>query len=335
MRYDAAVIGAGPAGAFSALRLSRLGHRTLIIDPLDKKKICAGILTARYAGKYGVNEAFLEREIKGVRISFHDIMAEITYRNAVEYSIDREAYDSFNLNLALSSGTDLKKDPVLSIEEQEDSLIILTKRERIVADYAIVASGVSEISRLCGGATKYAFCVQQKKEERPQDYFEMNLHSGGYSWKSPKKDNVLVGTSSLESYPDVPGEKALIPLEPAKKTFSGRFLIAGDAAGFVSPFEGEGIYYARRSGEMAAEVLSGAMSGENELADYEKLWKKEFDFSILKMLSGLLKSDRILEIFVRSLRDNGRFNKLIEDILTKEKKDERRKDISFLQKSLI
>ncbi len=317
MGYDVAIIGAGPAGSSAGLKLSSLGHTVVIIDPLDKKKICAGILTAQYARRYGIKEVFIERELKGIRISFRDIKAEITYRQAVEYSINRESYDSFNLNEAIAAGSEFKKDTVLSLDETDSSVIIKTKKECITANYAIVASGVSDLSRHCGGARKYAFCVQQKKDLVPDDYFEMDLLSNSYSWIAPKKDYVLSGTSSLKGYSDIDGERGLIPLEPVKNTFSNRFLLAGDAAGFVSPFEGEGLYYARRSGEIAAEIVSGAISGKNRLEDYERHWKKEFDFSILKMLSRLLSDDRIKEAFVRSIRDNEKFNKLVEDILTK------------------
>ncbi|MBU4491365.1 MAG: NAD(P)/FAD-dependent oxidoreductase, partial [Euryarchaeota archaeon] len=311
-----------------------LGHKTLIIDPRDKKKVCAGILTAQYVRKYGINEAFVERELKGVRISFKDIRAQITYRKAIEYSINRESYDSFNLDLFVGTGSELKKELVLSVDEKDSFVDIRTKKEHILADYAIIAAGVSELCRSLGGANKYAFCVQQRKDQKPEDYFEMELQSSGYSWTVPKKDYVLTGTSSPAGYPDIPGEKGLIPLEPVKNTFSRRTLLAGDAAGFVSPFEGEGIYYARRSGEIAAEVLSGAISGNNTLEDYEKRWKKEFDFSMLKKLSLLLSNEIILEAFVREIRDNERFNKLVEDILTKEKKF-RIKDISTLIKTLV
>ena len=334
MKYDAAIIGAGPAGSFAAEKLSSLGFKTLIIDPCDKKKVCAGILTAQYARKYGINEAFVERELKGVRISFRDIRAQINYRKAIEYSINRESYDSFNLNQALCAGSELKKDLVLSIGEKDSYVEIITKKEHVHADYAIVASGVSELCRSFCALKKYAFCVQQRKDQKPDDYFEMELHGGGYSWTAPKRDYVLTGTSSLTGYPDIPGEKGLIPLEPVKKSFSRRTLLAGDAAGFVSPFEGEGIYYARRSGEIAAEVLSGAISGRNMLDSYEKRWKKEFDFSTLNRLSGLLSNHMVLEAFVREIRDNGRFNKLVEDILTKENKFQI-KDISSLIKTMV
>lgn len=334
MRYDAAVIGAGPAGSFAAEKLSSLGHKTLLIDPCDKKKVCAGILTAQYIRKYGINEVFVERELKGVKISFRDIKTEITYRKASEYSINRESYDAFNLAQALGTGSELKKELVLWADEKDSFVDIRTKNEHILADYVIIASGVSELCRSLGGAKKYAFCVQQKKDQKPEDYFEMELQTCGYSWTVPKKDYVLTGTSSTTGYPELPGEKGLIPLEPAKNTFFRRTLLAGDAAGFVSPFEGEGIYYARRSGEIAAEVLSGAISHNNALESYGKLWKKEFDFSALKKLSLLLSNEIILEAFVREIRDNERFNKLVEDILTKENKF-KIKDISALIKTLI
>jgi geranylgeranyl reductase len=334
MRYDAAVIGAGPAGSFAAEKLSTLGHKSLIIDPCNKKKVCAGILTAQYVRKYGINEAFVERELKGVKISFREIEAEITYRKAVEYSINRESYDSFNLAQALGAGSEFKKDLVISVDEKDSFVEIKTKKEHILADYVIIASGVSELSRSLGGVKKYAFCVQQKKDQNPEDYFKMELQSCGYSWTAPKKDHVLTGTSSTAGYPDIPGEKGLIPLEPAKNTFSRRTLLAGDAAGFVSPFEGEGIYYARRSGEIAAEVLSCAISGDLALDSYERRCKKEFDFSTLNMLSKLLSNEIVLEAFVREIRDNGRFNKLVEDILTKENRFQI-KDISTLIKTLV
>ncbi len=335
MRYDVAVIGAGPAGSFAAKKLSSLGHKTLVIDPCDKKKVCAGILTAQYVRQYGADESYIERKLKGVRLSFRDIRAEITYRKAVEYSIDRKAYDSFNLNEAIAAGAGLRKDAALSLEENGSSVAIKMAKEQILADYAIVASGVSELSRLCGGPEEYAFCVQQKKYLEPDDYFEMNLMHGGYSWSTPKKDCVLTGTSSLDGYPDIPGEKGLIPLGPVKKTISGRVLLAGDAAGFVSPFEGEGIYYARRSGEIAAGIISGVTEGKNTFADYESCWRKEFDFSTLALVSRMLSNDRVLELFTRSVRDNERFNKLVEGILTKENKKPGIKDIRFLIKTLV
>ncbi|MCE8423348.1 MAG: NAD(P)/FAD-dependent oxidoreductase [Candidatus Methanoperedens sp.] len=334
MKYDVAVIGAGPAGSASASMLSSLGYRTLIIDPCNKKKVCAGILTAQYVRKYRKNDDFVERELKGSRISFRDIHAEITYRRAAEYSINRESYDRFNLNEAIIAGSELRMEKVSSIEEKISSIMIRTNKEPIITDYAIIASGISDLSQLCGGTKKYAFCMQQKKYIKPGDYYEIDLKPGSYSWSAPKKDYVLTGSSSLEGYPDIPGEKGLIPFGPVKKTFSKRFLLAGDAAGFVSPFEGEGLYYSRRSGELAAETLSNTMSGKNMLSDYQIRWKKEFDFSALTMISSLISNSSILEAFVRSARDSEEFNIFVENILTGDNKKFKIKEICFLIKML-
>lgn len=325
MKYDVVVIGAGPAGSSAASLLSSLGHKTIMIDPCDNKKACAGVLTAQYIRKYGVgeNDVFVERKLKGVRVAFRDVKAEINYRQAVEYSIDRQAYDTFNVNKAIAAGSELRKDLATSLVETDSgvSVSIGIENETIDAKYAIIASGISDLSRQFGGTTKYAFCVQQKKDVDPDHYFEMDLHKDGYTWIVPKSDHVLTGTSSIIDYPDIPGEKGLIPIDgPVEKTFSDRILLTGDAAGFVSPFEGEGLYYARRSGEIAAEILSGVMSGKGQMKDYEDRWKKEFDFSTLDVISGLLSSDRALEMFVREIRDNTRFHALVEDILTKENK---------------
>lgn len=319
MKYDVVIIGAGPAGSIAAEKLSASGHKTLIIDPCNKKKICAGVLTAQYARKYEVNGNYVEREIKGVRLSFKGIKGEISYRNTVEYSINRDSFDAFNLARAVNNGSELKKNLVLSINEKDSCAKIHTEKDIVLTDYVIVAAGVSELSQLYGGTKQYAYCTQQIKYQEPGDFFEMDLFPGGYSWIVPKKKNVVSGTSSNKDYPDIPGERGLIPINgPVKRTFSNRTILAGDAAGFVSSFDGEGIYYARRSGEIAAEVLPDVISGNNPLSEYEKVWKREFDFLSMVKISRLLSNNIILEAFVREIRDNERFNKVVEDILTKE-----------------
>ena len=336
MKYDVAVIGAGPAGSFAAKKLASRGYRTLLVDPCDNKKVCAGILTAQYVRKYEVNDDYIERKLKGVRISFKDVSAEIKYHRAVEYSIDRQAYDYFNLNEALASGSKLKQDIVVSVHETDRCVEIKTKYDVLFSDYAVLASGVSDLATQFGGLKEYAYCVQQRIDTTPGDYFEMDMKKDGYSWIAPQKDHILTGTSSLIDYPDIPGDKALIPVGgPVQRTFFNRLLLAGDAGGFVSPFEGEGIYYARRSGEIAAEVLAGVMSGKIGMEDYEKRWKSEFDFSTLDMVSDLLTDEYVLEMFVREIKDNEKFSRIVEKLLTKERKDLSTWDISYLLKKLV
>jgi flavin-dependent dehydrogenase len=66
---------------------------------------------------------------------------------------------------------------------------------------------------------------------------------------------------------------------PSERSYRNVLLI-GDAASFVDSLTGEGIYYALRSGEYAAEAVDSTISRSNRMervgAIYEGLWKKEF-----------------------------------------------------------
>lgn len=66
----------------------------------------------------------------------------------------------------------------------------------------------------------------------------------------------------------------------AKNCYSDGVLLVGDAACFIDPGSGEGIYYALRSGELAAEVIHKAFSkgdfSKETLREYESKWRQDF-----------------------------------------------------------
>lgn len=53
-------------------------------------------------------------------------------------------------------------------------------------------------------------------------------------------------------------------------------LLVGDAAGFVSPVTGEGIYYAVKGAKLAAEAIEKNIKIGTPLSSYHENWKKEF-----------------------------------------------------------
>lgn len=105
----------------------------------------------------------------------------------------------------------------------------------------------------------------------------------GYAWVFPKKKSVNIGLAGslkeMKQYDTKKGfqgfisflkenqylpknvisknmKGSFIPWEgPLKKTWYKRMVLAGDAAGFVSPLSGEGIFYAMDSGRIAAETI--------------------------------------------------------------------------------
>jgi len=81
-------------------------------------------------------------------------------------------------------------------------------------------------------------------------------------------------------------------------------LLTGDAGSFVDPLNGEGIYYALKSGRYAAEAAARALDEEEIRASmyYEKLWRKEFsfhEFTLGYALQPLLNNEFLLESLMR------------------------------------
>lgn len=65
-----------------------------------------------------------------------------------------------------------------------------------------------------------------------------------------------------------------------QKTYTDNVLLLGDAAGFLCPFEAEGVYYAMLSGKMAIEIAKRAHDSndfsQNILSSYEEMWKNSY-----------------------------------------------------------
>ncbi len=162
----------------------------------------------------------------------------------------------------------------------------------------------------------------------------------GYAWMFPKKDSFNIGigefipykktdsklnlSDAYKSYFNLLQKKKLIPynlkigkpkggcipVNLLKKTYSNRVVVCGDAAGFINPVSGGGIYYAMVSGENAASVINNAFEKENFnssfLSNYQNLWMKEFgkDLHSLSRISNiwLKNSEKFIKIISKDKR---------------------------------
>jgi flavin-dependent dehydrogenase len=149
----------------------------------------------------------------------------------------------------------------------------------------------------------------------------------GYAWAFPKREHVNVGFGALvEDLHDGVGkykamayanrlvEMGLLPEGPSGGSWRAApipmggpegpvsrpgVLAIGDCAGLVSPLSGDGIYYALRSGELAAEVMDGALgTGEltaEAMAVYGQAFKREFtkEMSVLTKVAKKLRTDPV------------------------------------------
>jgi len=95
-----------------------------------------------------------------------------------------------------------------------------------------------------------------------------------------------------------------------RRISNGRIFLLGDAAGFVDPFSGEGIYYALRSAEILADIMNRNKDGK----EFEKICYKTFlaEFRLSALLSISLGNKK--NIFQRGLQE--RFLKAFYMIMT-------------------
>ncbi len=172
----------------------------------------------------------------------------------------------------------------------------------------------------------------------------------GYGWVFPKKKHVNIGICELKPIVDKKGFKTnlkevyknyfnilkknsiipnnlkigrlrggALPLFPLKKTYSNRVLLCGDAAGFINPVSGEGIYYAMSSGKIAASVIGEALkTGETDdqfLSRYQKIWKNDFGKDIKLFLLSAKKKLKVNERFMKIVNNDEKLVDMVIGIL--------------------
>ncbi len=178
-------------------------------------------------------------------------------------------------------------------------------------------------------------------------YLFIKAHGiAGYAWVFPKKNTVNIGIGEFQSAvskarPKIPlketyekfistlKEKKLLPADfpvenlkgatlpifPLENTCGDRVMLCGDAAGFINPITGEGIYYAMVSGKIAADVIAEALKSNDLssrfLSRYQTLWNYDFgkDLKALGRFNNQWGKDS--ERIIRLMTRDKKFAKLI------------------------
>jgi len=312
-RFDAIVVGAGPAGSTAAYRLSCAGAQVLLVDrerfPRDKP--CGGGLTFRAVRQLPVPvDAVVEDVVDRIELGYdYGKRFERRGERPLILMTQRRRLDAYLVEQAASAGAEFRDGVRATVIEQDDSGATVRFRNSAAgAEVVVGADGVNGLTvralgllplRRHGVALEGNVPYDDETRFRGRALVDLGTVPGGYAWVFPKGDHVNVGVGGWEGegprlrehldracegyglsrrrLSSVRGYR--LPMRgPGERPVHGRVLAVGDAAGLVDPFSGDGIYEALVSARLAAEVTLDLLAGRAEdLEPYAGRLAQELD----------------------------------------------------------
>lgn len=325
MRTKFLVVGGGPAGSIAARSLARAGTETLLIErDLSFVKPCGGGVPSSAFSELGLPSLPSMRLIDSLRlISPSGETVPIRLTGASIAIVSRGEFDAALRADAARAGARIMEAEFLRFVSLGKTVVVEARAAgsaiAIEADYVIAADGVnSRVRQALGMKPAMSFMTIAAKTtavdaESCEFWFGSSHAPRLYSWVFPQKAGVSAGTGTFHPREitglwrrfaqrrHIPEESAglrgyRIPFWQGDLYCRDRILFAGDAAGQVLPLTAEGIYYAMRSGDLAARALiDGTWKG------YRRLWEREFGkrFALMRRLwEYFLKDDSRAEQLV-------------------------------------
>ena len=295
-RFDAIVVGAGPAGSATAIRLARAGASVLLADrarfPRDKP--CGGGLTGRAVKELPVDVTPVVEDV------VRTFEVRLGYRKRFERRSEaplvlmtqRRRLDAFLVEQAAEAGAVFRDGvTVEGVTVRPDGATLRVGGVVVHGRVLVGADGVNgRIARDAGlgGGIVYGIALEGNGPLRPEQAgcatVELGVVPGGYGWVFPKAGHANYGVGGWAAegprlrahlrrlcavhavddttLTDLHGRR--LPIRRTSNAVRGPVLLVGDAAGLVDPLSGDGIYEALVSARLAAEAIVAG-----EIARYE------------------------------------------------------------------
>ena len=237
----------------------------------------------------------VQSEIFGARVHFDGRTVEARRPSRIAVLTSRIELDAYLVEKAVQAGVEVVQNArVVRAEHDRRAVAVHTSTQTFHGRYLIGADGaqsaVARLMRPRWPRSQYAVTYECDVPSRPQgaaviERDVIDIHFGpsymGYGWVFPKRDHVNVGIGALASRAGnvktatLEFTRALVERDSGREprnavgwiipaggyrrpVAAGRVMLAGDAAGFVDPFLGEGIAYAILSGATAGRLAGDA-----------------------------------------------------------------------------
>ncbi len=299
-------------------------------ERLPRYKTCAGGLTKKaYEILPKDFLGLVENDIYRVNLTLnHRWGFSKTTSFPIVKMVMRDKLDFFLVKKAEDCGARiLDKTGIKSIVESSDCVHVRTEAKNFKSKVIVGADGITgcvarslELRKrpICGiaveGEVTPSHDLSQLNGYNGSIHLDFNVVPKGYGWIFPKKEHLSVGVFTtlsemrdikrhFDSYlnhkglangyqtESVKGHQIPIGGRGPEILNSTRGLLIGDAAGLADPITGEGIYFALRSGQIAAKVIRNFLDSPNlTLDEYTKKVNSEIieDFRYAGYLSTLL-----------------------------------------------
>ncbi len=323
------VVGGGPAGSSVAFQLARQGIDVCVIEKhaMPRYKTCGGGVNVRAARHIPFSiEPVIERTISRYRFTYRgERPFERSYPEPLTYMTQRMRLDKYLLDQARAAGARVIEGvTVRKVAANHDGVQVTTDAgERFEASVIVGADGANSVVARDLGLMKdvrHEIALESEIELSPDeltswgDTIEIDLFSiwCGYGWVFPKEKHISIGVGGMRD--DVkeiqrynkeylarhqvstrPALRFSGHALPVRKGYApvvlGRALVVGDAAGLLEPFTGEGIGYAVRSGQLAADSIMEFLRGDrSSLSSYGARLDAE-------LAPQLLAAERFVQVF--------------------------------------
>lgn len=282
---------------------------------MPRAKPCGGALSERAISwlDLPVPPALVDAEVFGARVHFSEACAEVRLDRRVAVLVTRSRFDHFLVQKAEEAGARTVWAEVKAVDARPGEVRLTTSVGDFSAACAILAEGaqqrLSRAVRPPDAPGARGFCIQADAPVPPGDPYAhlrgvVDLHFGlvgrGYGWVFHHGSYYSVGVGGMcdrlsdplgmlrrfvaDRQIDLCGVRPrghYVPCGGTRRTLvADRLLLAGDAGGWVDPFQGEGLAYALRSGQLAADAaLDAAARGDlsrQALEPYEAACRRDF-----------------------------------------------------------
>ncbi len=309
MDCDVVISGCGPVGGFCAKVLAEKGFKVIVFEEHSEvglPKHCSGLIHPRIEDITEMSfEDALENEIRGAHIAFEGEEISMHAESCKSLVLDRSIVDKIIAEAAEGSGAQIKKgERTKSFERKDDGIVVNGVKCRILIGADGIRSRVAAFSRLkekqeivrgvqCDARYK------AREKENVEVYLGRDVAPGFFAWVIPiAEERCRIGLGVNEGSASAYLKKLLerlgaepyetfgggIPIGLIRKSYADRVMLVGDAAMQVKPISGGGVNIGLRCAKICVDIASKALendaTSESALAEYQRLWKKEFEREI-------------------------------------------------------